>query len=149
MQLGTRWAVGETPPANLPEVVTYAVSTVEEELTATDIATEGWRWTLTWLEGNPVVELDDGTVIRYNAHEDSATITQQVETESSDWDEAERAGAGQPGARLSAAAAGACARRGRGSARRWRPGRRDGSGGPAGASPTRRGRDRAGVLRGG
>jgi hypothetical protein len=35
MQLGTRWAVGENPPANLPEVVTYAVSTVEEELTAT------------------------------------------------------------------------------------------------------------------
>ncbi|QNE34392.1 hypothetical protein [Leifsonia shinshuensis] len=88
MQLGTRWAVGENPPANLPEVVTYAVSTVEEELTATDIDTAGWRWTLTWLEGNPVVELDDGTVIRYNAAEDSATITQVVETEPSDYDEA-------------------------------------------------------------
>ena len=23
-----------------------------------------WRWTLTWLEGRPVVELDDGTTIR-------------------------------------------------------------------------------------
>jgi len=88
MQLGTRWAVGETPPANLPEVVTYAVSTVEEELAATDIETAGWRWTLTWLEGNPVVELDDGTIIRYNAREDSATITQVVETEPSDYDEA-------------------------------------------------------------
>ena len=88
MQLGTRWAVGENPPSNLPEVVGYAVSTVEEELTATDIDTAGWRWTLTWLEGNPVVELDDGTVIRYNAHEDSATITQVVETEPSDYDEA-------------------------------------------------------------
>jgi hypothetical protein len=88
MQLGTRWAVGETPPANLPEVVTYAVSTVEEELTATDIETAGWRWTLTWLEGNPVVELDDGTILRYNANEDSATITQVVETEPSDYDEA-------------------------------------------------------------
>lgn len=88
MQLGTRWAVGETPPSNLPEVVTYAVSTVEEELTATDIDATGWRWTLTWLEGNPVVELDDGTIVRYNAHEDSATITQVVETEPSDYDEA-------------------------------------------------------------
>lgn len=88
MQLGTRWAVGEPPPTTLPEVVTYAVSTVEEELTATDIETAGWRWTLTWLEGKPVVELDDGTVIRYNAVEDSATITQVVETEPSDYDEA-------------------------------------------------------------
>ncbi|WP_295120861.1 hypothetical protein [uncultured Leifsonia sp.] len=88
MQLGTRWAVGETPPVTLPEVVTYAVSTVEEELTATDVETAGWRWTLTWLEGKPVVELDDGTVIRYNEAEDSATITQLVETEPSDYDEA-------------------------------------------------------------
>lgn len=88
MQLGSRWAVGEAPPSKLPEVVTYAVSTVEEELTATDVDTAGWRWTLTWLEGKPVVELDDGTVIRYNDVEDSATITQVVETEPSDYDEA-------------------------------------------------------------
>lgn len=88
MQLGTRWAIGEAPPASLPEVVTYAVSTVEEELTATDVETDGWRWTLTWLEGKPVVELDDGTVIRYNDQEDSATITQLIETEPSDYDEA-------------------------------------------------------------
>jgi hypothetical protein len=88
MQLGTRWAVGEAPPTTLPEVVTYAVSTVEEELTATDVETGGWRWTLTWLEGKPVVELDDGTIIRYNDAEDSATITQLVETEPSDYDEA-------------------------------------------------------------
>lgn len=88
MQLGSRWAVGATPPAALPEVVTYAVSTVEEELTATDVETGGWRWTLTWLEGKPVVELDDGTVIRYNEHEDSATITQVMAPEASDYDEA-------------------------------------------------------------
>lgn len=88
MQLGTRWGVGATPPSGLPEVVTYAVTTVEEELTATDTETSGWRWTLTWLEGKPVVELDDGTVIRYNEQEDSATITQVVETEPSDYDEA-------------------------------------------------------------
>jgi len=87
MQLGTRWAVGATPPENLPEVVTYAVSTVEEEMVATDVATEGWRWTLTWLEGRPVVELDDGTVVRYNPQEDSATITQPVEQQATDYDE--------------------------------------------------------------
>lgn len=87
MQLGTRWAVGDASPTTLPEVVGYAVQTVEQELIATDIDTAGWHWTLTWLEGRPVVELDDGTVIRYSPSEDSATITQLVEAEPSDYDE--------------------------------------------------------------
>lgn len=69
MQLGTRWSVGATPPANLPEAVLTAVAGVEEELqnavlTGTD--TSQWRWTLTFLEGKPVCELDDGTVIRFD-----------------------------------------------------------------------------------
>ncbi|MDZ4045378.1 MAG: hypothetical protein U1E32_06320 [Rhodoglobus sp.] len=62
MQLGTRWKVGDEPPARLDETVRAAIGGVEEELTGVD--TTGWRWTLTWLEGRPVVELDDGTVIR-------------------------------------------------------------------------------------
>jgi hypothetical protein len=87
MQLGTRWPVGAQPPASLPEVVAYAVSTVEEELVATDVETTGWYWTLTWLEGKPVVELDDGTVIRYNQQEDTATITQSIEQPPTEYDE--------------------------------------------------------------
>lgn len=86
MQLGTRWSVGAEAPTTLPEVVAYAVTTVEEELVATDVATDGWKWTLTWLEGKPVVELDDGTIIRYNAQEDSATITQPVAQEPDEFD---------------------------------------------------------------
>lgn len=86
MQLGTRWSVGADTPSTLPEVVAYAVSTVEEELVATDVATDGWNWTLTWLEGKPVVELDDGTVIRFNPQEDSATITQPVQGEPDEFD---------------------------------------------------------------
>ncbi len=62
MQLGTRWSVGEAPPARLPEAMVAAVTEVEAELTG--VATDGWRWTLTFLEGRPVVELDDGTTIR-------------------------------------------------------------------------------------
>ena len=89
MQLGTRWAVGEQAPASLPEVVAYAVQTVEEELVATDVETTGWNWTLTWLEAKPVVTLDDGTEIHYNPTEDSATITQLVEADASDYDEDE------------------------------------------------------------
>jgi hypothetical protein len=78
MQLGTRWPVGGALPSGLPHVVEIAVQAVEEELVALGEETGTWRWTLTWLEGKPVIELDDGTVIRYNAGEDSATITQPM-----------------------------------------------------------------------
>jgi hypothetical protein len=43
-----------------------AIAEVEAELADADTAT--WRWTLTWLEGRPVVELDDGTTLRYDPH---------------------------------------------------------------------------------
>jgi len=62
MQLGTRWSVGTQPPASLPEPVIGAVQQVESDVAGID--TSNWRWTLTWLEGRPVVELDDGTAIR-------------------------------------------------------------------------------------
>lgn len=62
MQLGTRWSVGAEPPARLPQAVTDAIAGVEWSLD--DVDTSQWRWTLTWLESRPVVELDDGTVIR-------------------------------------------------------------------------------------
>ncbi|MCU1584026.1 MAG: hypothetical protein JWM49_582 [Microbacteriaceae bacterium] len=67
MQMGTRWAVGAEPPAALPNAVIDAVRAVEAELA--DVDTSLLRWTLTWLEGNPVVELDDGTTIRYTGGE--------------------------------------------------------------------------------
>ncbi len=64
MQLGTRWSVGDTPPATLPAAVLAAIVSVEAELAGTDTA--AWRWTLTWLEGKPVVQLDDGTTLRFD-----------------------------------------------------------------------------------
>jgi len=80
MQLGTRWGVGDNPPARLPEAVVNAVHGVEKELAAlAHIDTSAWRWTLTWLENKPVVELDDGTVIRYNAETDTAMVTAVAE----------------------------------------------------------------------
>jgi hypothetical protein len=88
MQLGTRWPVGDDVPEGLPHVVEVAVRAVEEELEAVGETTSSWRWTLTWLEGKPVLELDDGTVIRYNPGEDSATITQPsvtVDDDEDDW----------------------------------------------------------------
>lgn len=67
MQMGMRWAVGAEAPSRLPQLVIDAVRSVEVELEGID--TSLLRWTLTWLEGNPVVELDDGTVIRYTGGE--------------------------------------------------------------------------------
>ena len=64
MQLGTRWSIGDDAPARLPGAVVAAVHSVESDLI--DVDTAAWRWTLTWLEGRPVVELDDGTTIRYD-----------------------------------------------------------------------------------
>jgi len=62
MQLGTRWAVGAVPPANLAEAVVLAIRDAEAQLAEAD--TSQWRWTLTYLESRPVVQLDDGTTIR-------------------------------------------------------------------------------------
>jgi hypothetical protein len=67
MQLGTRWAVRDEPPSRLPAAMVGAIADVEAELEASDgLDTANWRWTLTWLEGRPVVELDDGTVLHYD-----------------------------------------------------------------------------------
>ena len=62
MQLGTRWSVGTEAPHSIPEAVRAAIVMVEHDLDGVDTST--WRWTLTWLESRPVVELDDGTTIR-------------------------------------------------------------------------------------
>ena len=53
MQLGTRWNVGDDTPPRLPDAMVAAIRDVEAEVTALD--TSQWRWTLTWLEGRPVV----------------------------------------------------------------------------------------------
>ncbi len=68
MQLGTRWGVGAEPPARLPAEFVEAIRAVEAE-----VGDQPWRWTLTWLEGRPVVELDDGTTIR-TGHDGSARV---------------------------------------------------------------------------
>lgn len=67
MQLGTRWTVGATPPDNVPTPVRTAIAAEEQELLVQGVDASSWRWTLTWLERRPVVELDDGTTIRQHA----------------------------------------------------------------------------------
>ena len=74
MQLGTRWSLGDTPPATLPEAVLGAILTVEAELTGHETA-HTWRWTLTYLENRPIVQLDDGTTIRFDPGTGEAAVT--------------------------------------------------------------------------
>ena len=67
MQLGTRWTAGQTPPAAVPVVLRAAIADVDEAvLTATD-GSPAPRWTLTWLEGRPIAELDTGVIVRLDA----------------------------------------------------------------------------------
>jgi hypothetical protein len=85
MQLGTRWAIGSPAPQRIPEPMKAAIRTVEAELEDADQATDGWGWTLTYLENRPRVDLDDGTRIRM-VEEDVALVT-SVELDESDEDD--------------------------------------------------------------
>lgn len=53
MQLGTRWATGSEPPASVPAALRPAIADVEARGLV-------GHWTLTWLEGRAIAELDAG-----------------------------------------------------------------------------------------
>jgi hypothetical protein len=71
VQLGTRWSVGTEPPERLSDSMKAAIASVEAERESSD--TSMWRWTLTWLEGHPAAELEDGTVVR-EEHDGSVVV---------------------------------------------------------------------------
>lgn len=82
MQLGTRWAFGAEPPARLPDAVVAAIREVETEAgSPLDASNATRRWTLTWLEGAPIAELDpepdsdDVVTVRYRAGDKTARIS--------------------------------------------------------------------------
>ncbi|WP_193596262.1 hypothetical protein [Microbacterium sp. YJN-G] len=60
MQLGTRWATGAEPPASVPAELRPAIAEVEARLAESLRLSKGGHWTLTWLEGRPLAELDAG-----------------------------------------------------------------------------------------
>ncbi|KJQ54957.1 hypothetical protein [Microbacterium sp. SA39] len=59
MQLGTRWATGAEPPASVPAALRPAIAEVESNLSGPLSQSTG-HWTLTWLEGRAIAELDAG-----------------------------------------------------------------------------------------
>ncbi|PKI93166.1 hypothetical protein CW368_02495 [Actinomycetales bacterium SN12] len=74
MQLGTRWGVGAEPPASVPAALRPAIAEVEAQLSNGSLSLSNGslslsngsqslskgHWTLTWLEGRPIAELDAG-----------------------------------------------------------------------------------------
>ncbi len=75
MQLGTRWTLGTTPPSRLSGPILAGIVAVEAEIAQLSVDASTWRWTLTWLEGRPVCELDDGTIITVDPA-GSVTVTE-------------------------------------------------------------------------
>ncbi|MFF5626940.1 hypothetical protein [Microbacterium sp. LWH10-1.2] len=63
MQLGTRWATGSEPPASVPAALRPAIAEVESR----DVS---GHWTLTWLEGRAIAELDAGWEVLQTASGD-------------------------------------------------------------------------------
>lgn len=61
MQLGTRWTSGEEPPSSVPEVLRESISAVDAA--AVEDRYGRPRWTLTFLEGRPIAELDTGVIL--------------------------------------------------------------------------------------
>ncbi|MEW1962023.1 hypothetical protein AB0269_06145 [Microbacterium sp. NPDC077644] len=59
MQLGTRWAAGSDAPASVPAALLPAIAEVEAQALRQAQGPTPW-WTLTWLEGRPIAELDAG-----------------------------------------------------------------------------------------
>ena len=76
MQLGTRWPFGSEPPVSVPMELRPRIAAAEAAHPGDGI---GRHWTLTWLEGRPIAELDDGTTLRYDSVTDSVTIEAPVD----------------------------------------------------------------------
>jgi hypothetical protein len=61
MQLGGRFSIGDNP-RGVSENVLAQLRLVEATLS--DEEKKTLRWTMTWLENRPILELDNGEVVR-------------------------------------------------------------------------------------
>lgn len=63
MQLGTRWTSGDEPPRAVPESLRDEIAAVDASIPDDALGQPRPRWTLTWLEGRPIAELDTGVIV--------------------------------------------------------------------------------------
>lgn len=61
MRIGVRWLAGSAPHTSVPESYHALIREIECE------APHASAWTLTWLEGNAVCELDDVARVSLNS----------------------------------------------------------------------------------
>jgi hypothetical protein len=66
MQLGTRWTSGDEPPRAVPEALRRGIRSVDATIPGDQLGQPRPRWTLTWLEGKPIAELDTGVIVSLN-----------------------------------------------------------------------------------
>lgn len=67
MQLGTRWTSGQEPPEAVPASLRTQIAAVDQALPDDALGQPRPRWTLTFLEGRPVAELDTGIIVSVDA----------------------------------------------------------------------------------
>ena len=67
MQLGTRWTSGDEPPAAVPVSIRGQIQAVDRAIPGDDLGQPRPRWTLTFLEGRPIAELETGVVVSLDA----------------------------------------------------------------------------------
>ncbi len=67
MQMGTRWTSGDEPPRAVPDTLRAEIDAVDRSIPGDDLGQPRPRWTLTWLEGRPVAELDTGVQVALQA----------------------------------------------------------------------------------
>lgn len=70
MQLGTRWTSGDEPPKSVPDALRRGIQSVDEAIPDDDLGQPRPRWTLTWLEGRPIAELDTGVIVSLDADDE-------------------------------------------------------------------------------
>ena len=78
MQLGTRWTSGDEPPAAVPAVLRPQIAAVDRAMPRDDLGQPRPRWTLTFLEGRPIAELDTGVYVRMLA---SGEVMVEIESD--------------------------------------------------------------------
>ena len=63
MQLGTRWTSGDEPPKSVPAALRTGGGAGDATIPVDQLGQPRPRWTLTWLEGRPIAELDTGIIV--------------------------------------------------------------------------------------
>lgn len=77
MQIGNRWPAGTKPHPSVPAEIHDSISIAEQEFTL------GKMWTLTWLEGQPICQLDGFCVVTLHGVRDLAD--DDVEEDDDSW----------------------------------------------------------------